>query len=511
MNPDMVYYRGPLRICNYDCSYCPFRAGHLRKNTNISDHLAEDEAALKRFCEKMLAVGNNRRILLIPQGEALIHDYYHGYIKQLADSAIIKSIGCQTNLSFNIERFARRLAGVTDKVSLWCTFHPAQIAVTDFLRQCERLKAWGIKFCVGAVGHPDYLPVLQSLRDKLPSDIYLWINGIKGRNRSYTAAEIRAFTALDPLFELEINALPADCRLCHGGRESIFVDGGGDIYACKISKVRLGNLYQAHTRSRAEISRPLPQICQARSCNCYLAYANRTELQALVLSKEAIFYRRPHMGKAIFFDIDGTLTDQTGTIPPENIAAVRKLAEAQMIFLATSLPYEYARKTCADIWDYVAGGAFAEGADLRIFAKGYAKIIPLAEAARAIVPKDCGYICYREKGVLYKIAVTNGTVLPCEEFTVICDEVTGIVAKKAGKLNGIRDLCAELGLLAAAVTVVGNGENDVLMLQHFEHSIAVPAAVPAAQNAARRICRIAEIMRFDRLSRIAGVTAVPPV
>ena len=39
-----IYYRGSLKSCNYDCSYCPFT-----KQRDSRDELAHDASALRRF------------------------------------------------------------------------------------------------------------------------------------------------------------------------------------------------------------------------------------------------------------------------------------------------------------------------------------------------------------------------------------------------------------------------------------------------------------------------------
>ena len=197
--------------------------------------------------------------------------------------------------------------------------------------------------------------------------------------------------------------------------------------------------------------------------------------------------------RALFFDVDGTLTDKTGKIPNENIMAVKELARHSLIFLATSLPYDYAKRTCADIWDCISGGAFAEGSDIRIFNRGFKKIVHLNENAVKILSADAEYSCYREGGILHKIAVISGDVHDCPDFNIVHDEIIGIISKNADKLSGILCICEELKLLYDNVIVVGNSKNDVPMLKFFSYSVAVPESDISAKSAARAICGVGEI------------------
>lgn len=263
VNIKTIYYRGHLRSCNYRCPYCPFRSGQY--------DLAADEAALNKFCAKISEFGNELTIMLIPHGEAMIHEYYHKAIAALCRYEHVKTVGCQTNLSFNVKNFADNIKDYNYKVSLWCTFHPSQVKLDTFLRQCGKLYDCGIKFCAGAVGHPVYIPLLKEMRSRLPEDIYMWVNALKGFGRDYTKEEVADFIGIDPFFKLELQEFIADSKLCIAGRESVFTDGNGDIFACNISKVRLGNLY-AGEKIKTE------SICKAEKCSCYLAYSNRIEV-----------------------------------------------------------------------------------------------------------------------------------------------------------------------------------------------------------------------------------------
>jgi 3-deoxy-D-manno-octulosonate 8-phosphate phosphatase KdsC-like HAD superfamily phosphatase len=469
-----IYYRGNIRSCNYSCSYCPFRS--------LSGSADADEAALTRFCGRVRELGDGLVIMFVPSGEALIHGCYQKAMASLCKYDNVNTVGCQTNLSFDVNEFLTRIEGCNAKISLWCTFHPSQTTLRDFLGQCGILKEHDIPFCVGAVGDPKNIPVLQELRGKLPSDTYMWINAIKARPpKVYSPGEVEAFTAIDPLFKLELTDFAAEPKSCAGGKENIFVSGGGDYFSCNISKARLGNLY-------SEENIETLKTCRSKKCDCYLAYSNRNEMRDIFLSKESCAVRNPSTKRAVFFDVDGTLTDHTGKIPKKNILAVKELSSRNLIFLATSLPFEYAKETCKDIWRYLSGGAFAEGSDTRIFDCAFKKIEPLSAAAVEMLSPGVEYESYYEDGILHKVTVLSGHVPDSADFNIVPGDVTGIVSKNADKLSGVLSICEKLKLLSDNVTVMGNSANDIPMLRFFKNSMAVPDSDEPVKNSAGSIC-----------------------
>ena len=486
LNGKVVYYRGLLKSCNYHCRYCPFS-----KNPYSQRQIDQDRAALARFCEQITGY-DDVGVMFLPYGEALIHSYYLEQIGRLSRSCRIRFVACQTNLSFDIKKLAG--SGILpEKLKLWCSFHPSETSVSAFAAQCERLSTQGFSYSVGAVGEPGQLDAIRELRKRLPEHIYLWINDQDGKQRSYQAAEREAFSAIDPLFGLELEKRTADPDLCRAGLDSFFVDGKGDVYACNISRGLLGNIYSGN----------LPGLsgrrCRAKACSCYLAYSNRTDIRALDRFGENRPFRIPLpkpevVRRAVFFDVDGTLTDGDGVIPEATQAAVRQLAGTAGIYLATSLPYREARHRCKAVWSCISGGVFAEGADLRLFEQGYRHVIPLGELSPAVTSGRVRE--YRAEGVLYKLTVcgTDHSEADFPEYHTVCEDGRmGIVSRQAGKLNGVLHLCSRAGLPPDDVVVVGNSRNDAGMLRAFRHSAAVPGSSSEAMAAASRICGIEQL------------------
>ncbi|EAA3807596.1 hypothetical protein DOQ21_18790, partial [Salmonella enterica subsp. enterica] len=91
-------------------------------------------------------------------------------------------------------------------------------------------------------------------------------------NTRHTVEETIAFSELDPLYVVETQQWPAQLDICTAGRKSIFMNAEGDLFACHISKIKMGNLYQQRLNSPA---------CQAKQCHCFLAYQHRLDIPLL--------------------------------------------------------------------------------------------------------------------------------------------------------------------------------------------------------------------------------------
>ncbi|MCL2399521.1 MAG: STM4011 family radical SAM protein [Defluviitaleaceae bacterium] len=250
-----LYYRGELRSCNYHCKYCPFANSFSRRD------ITNDSITLFRFCHRAIELGVEE-VIFTPYGEAMIHTYYWDAMEVLSG---LHRIGCQTNLSFDTESFVSQVGNFKEKIGLWCTFHPAQVSIEAFLKKCHYLWDNGIYISTGAVGIPQNLEILRELRLKLNKDIYFWINAKAGY--SYNHSEHDAFLKIDPYFQDQFPK--ANSLLCTAGRTGLYVEADGSAYACHLSRVRLGNIYE---------ELPSGSACKAKTCNCYLAYTHRQDM-----------------------------------------------------------------------------------------------------------------------------------------------------------------------------------------------------------------------------------------
>lgn len=265
-----LLYRGNLKSCNYHCSYCPF-SKHPINARELEKDRGQWLSFVKAFTEKSCPLGI-RAFMAVPYGEALIHPWYWEGLAHISACPHIDAAGAQTNLSFPIQESLShfdRCGGNRKKLRLWATFHPEMTTAETFARRCGALARGGISLCAGAVGVPENIGLLQSLREKLPETIYLWVNKMDGLKRPYSKGELDAFSEIDPYFLQELTPVPAHKDKCRG---RIFVEGNGRLRTCNIS----GALDMDWSALCTSLQIPEPR-CGRRICSCYLAYAGRSD------------------------------------------------------------------------------------------------------------------------------------------------------------------------------------------------------------------------------------------
>jgi hypothetical protein len=168
-------------------------------------------------------------ILFTPWGEALIRPWYQQALAKLSHLPQIDKVAIQTNLSC---RLAWTDQCDLQKLALWCTWHPSQIAQDDFLAQCGELVDRGIRYSVGVVGLREAFDAIRQLREKLLPQVYLWINAYKDQPDYYSPQEAELLASIDPLFPINNTRHPSLGRRCLTGQRVISVDGDGNIRRC---------------------------------------------------------------------------------------------------------------------------------------------------------------------------------------------------------------------------------------------------------------------------------------
>lgn len=261
-----VLYRGPLASCNYGCAYCPFA-----KRKDSREQLAIDRAAWQRFVawSAALPASDALGVLVTPWGEALIRRWYQDGLAELTHQPHVTRAACQTNLSGSLDWIRRARP---ERLALWCTYHPEWTSLDEFLGQTRTLADAGVQFSVGVVGQREYAEAARTLRAALPSDVYLWINAVKAL--AYTADEVAAWQAIDPLFRLNLERWPSAGRACGAGERAITVDGDGTMRRCHFIPDAIGNIYEPSWRD-ALVSRP----CTNVDCHCHIGYVHLDYLE----------------------------------------------------------------------------------------------------------------------------------------------------------------------------------------------------------------------------------------
>lgn len=260
-----ILYRGPLSSCNYECDYCPFA-----KTGNTREELLDDERKLKRFQQWVESRSEEIGILFTPWGEALLHRAYQKALCELSHMPNVRRVAIQTNLSCNLDWVA---SANNKTLALWCTFHPTEVTIDRFARQCRTLHEHGIRYSVGIVGTKEALPFLELLRQQLDPNVYVWVNAFKRDPDYYSSEEIERFTDFDPLFPVNNTYHPSAGRACRTGHSVFSVDGDGNVRRCHFVKDIIGNIYELNFESALR-----PRTCPAKTCGCHIGYVHLEEL-----------------------------------------------------------------------------------------------------------------------------------------------------------------------------------------------------------------------------------------
>jgi hypothetical protein len=279
----VLYYRGALSSCNYDCPYCPFS-----KTKDSKETLAKDKQQLKAFMEwvsEQGEAGHQLSIFFNPYGEALVHRWYRDAMIELSHMAHVEKVAVQTNLSVKLE-WTKQLA--KDKAAFWVTYHPGQTSQAHFLSQCMKLYEQGISFSVGSVGIRSAFDAIAQLRKLLPEDVYLWVNAFKDRKAYYTEDEVAYLTQIDPHFGLNVPDYDSLGKPCGAGANVFYVQGAGIVKRCYSDRKVIGHLYRDGLRGLAA-ERP----CGMKKCGCYIGYIHMPELELEQVYGDRLLERIP--------------------------------------------------------------------------------------------------------------------------------------------------------------------------------------------------------------------------
>ncbi len=275
-----ILYRGPLTSCNYECGYCPFA-----KTRNTRAELEADGHCLDRFTGWAGGRSEELGILFTPWGEALLHRYYQRALCELSDLQNVRRVAIQTNLACRLDWLADANG---QRLALWCTFHPTQVALGKFLEQCRILDRHGIRYSVGIVGTKDALSFLEPLRAALSPGIYVWVNALKRQPNYYSSDELAFLSTFDPLFSVNNQRHPSFGRACRTGHTVFSVDGNGDMRRCHFVREVIGNIYETGFENALR-----PRSCPAETCGCHIGYVHLEELGLDAVFGEGLLERMP--------------------------------------------------------------------------------------------------------------------------------------------------------------------------------------------------------------------------
>jgi MoaA/NifB/PqqE/SkfB family radical SAM enzyme len=261
-----ILYRGSLVSCNYGCEYCPFA-----KRQQTAAELAIDHQALNRFTQWIADHPEHQfSLLFTPWGEALIHSSYQTNLSRLSHLPNVTKVAIQTNLSCHLDWIPQ---ANPPTLALWTTFHPEWSNLDRFVEKCHYLQQHNIYFSVGVVGFAHFKSAIAELRDRLPKNIYLWINAVKKELPNLDPNDRAFFQSIDPFYELNTKHYSSLGKSCRAGQSVFSVDGDGTMRRCHFIADTIGNIYEPGFE-QALGDRP----CSNQTCHCHIGYVHLEDL-----------------------------------------------------------------------------------------------------------------------------------------------------------------------------------------------------------------------------------------
>ncbi|HEY2493999.1 MAG TPA: STM4011 family radical SAM protein [Paenibacillus sp.] len=279
----VLYYRGSLSSCNYDCPYCPFS-----KNKDSKETLMKDKQQLETFMSWVRdqeVKGHELSIFFNPYGEALVHRWYREAITELSNLTHVNKVAVQTNLSVKLD-WTTELN--KKNVAFWVTYHPGQTKESFFVSQCMKLYEQGISFSVGTVGLRSAFEDIEHIRKVLPKDVYVWVNAFKDRSNYYTQEEIERLSRVDPYFEWNVRDYDSAGKKCGAGSNVFYVQGPGLVKRCYKDRRVIGHLYREGLEGLSA-----ERLCGMKKCGCYIGYIHMPEMPIREVYGDGLLERIP--------------------------------------------------------------------------------------------------------------------------------------------------------------------------------------------------------------------------
>lgn len=278
-----ILYRGSLKSCNFNCSYCPFAGKKLDRQC-----LEKDQAGLARFIDFVADSPHYFHILFTPYGEAMVQGYYREAMVTLSRLPRVKKVAIQTNASFSLtaDHWLDRLDPGT--AAFWLSWHPEQMSRSRFEKQYQALLNKKFAFSCGVVGLKKHFHDIRKLREQLPRSVYLWINAYKRRPDYYSKQEIEQLVCIDPYFKANLFYYPSKGHSCRTGQDVFSVNETGQIRRCHFVNQLLGNIRSADFRQISGAA-----ACPNETCHCHIGYIYLRKLHQEKIYGNGVLERIP--------------------------------------------------------------------------------------------------------------------------------------------------------------------------------------------------------------------------
>ncbi len=240
-------FNGRYAHCNYSCPYC-YVATSVNKGMHFKYSMEKWEEAFERHFQ------NKNVVFYLSYGEPTIASKFYDVLEMIGRHPNWEG-KITTNLSLPLEKLLNTKVAQDHRLNINASFHPTQIDIDTFLKQCQKLREHNIEPSIIYVMYPPqiddfenvYMPIFR--KEKYLVHIRAFRGLYKGKKypAAYTFDEwkktARYMDTANLKYQLgEVNGLG---RLSLLGCSHILVDNLGRIEMCDsyVGDYHYGNLF----------------------------------------------------------------------------------------------------------------------------------------------------------------------------------------------------------------------------------------------------------------------------
>lgn len=240
-------FNGRYAHCNYACPYC-YVATSVNKGIHFNYDMKRWEDAFSRHFE------GKDVVFYFSYGEPMMAGRIFYEALEMIGRHPAWQVRMTSNVSLPLDRLLESTVARTGRLNVNASFHPTQIGIEEFLKQCDTLREHGIEPSVIYVMYPEQIDALEEYMKRFREKGYrVHIRAFRGlyHGKKYPQAytkeqwEKTARYMDRGNFKYQLHAVNGLGRMSMLGMTHILVDNYGKIEMCDsyVGDRRYGNIF----------------------------------------------------------------------------------------------------------------------------------------------------------------------------------------------------------------------------------------------------------------------------
>ena len=240
-------FNGRYAHCNYACPYC-YVATSVNKGIHFNYDMKRWEDAFSRHFE------GKDVVFYFSYGEPMMAGKIFYEALEMIGRHPTWQVRMTSNVSLPLDRLLESTVARTGRLNVNASFHPTQIGIEEFLKQCDTLREHGIEPSVIYVMYPEQIDALEEYMKRFREKGYrVHIRAFRGlyHGKKYPQAytkeqwEKTARYMDRGNFKYQLHAVNGLGRMSMLGMTHILVDNYGKIEMCDsyVGDRRYGNIF----------------------------------------------------------------------------------------------------------------------------------------------------------------------------------------------------------------------------------------------------------------------------